>query len=105
MLIVIYPLPLCKFLYLSKQKESLLKPKQCPRCSVINARDARFCHKCTSILDVDTAINLDEQRRDGDELLAKLMKDAEVQRLLTRKIIDMGLQDELLGVRKSQKNP
>ena len=77
-------------------RESILKPTQCPRCSAINSKDARFCQKCSSILDVNTAVELDEERRKGDELMAKLMKDSEVQKLLARKIIDLGLKDELL---------
>lgn len=36
--------------------------------------------------------------------MAKLMKDTEVQKLLARKIIDVGLQDELLGISKSKKS-
>ena len=79
-----------------KQKESLFKPKQCPRCSIINSKDACFCHKCGSILDVNTAVELDEQRRSADDLMTELMKDPEVQRLLARKVVDMGLQGKLL---------
>ena len=79
-----------------KQKESLLKPKQCPRCSSINSRDARFCEKCGSVLDVNTAVELDEERSKGDDLMAQLVKDPEVQKILARKIVDMGLRDKLL---------
>ena len=79
-----------------KQKESLFKPKQCPRCSVINSRDACFCHKCGCILEVNAAIDLDEQRHRADDLMTELMKDEEVQKMLARKVIDMGLRDRLL---------
>ncbi len=80
----------------SESKESLLKPKQCPRCSTINAKDARFCQKCGGILDVDTALELDDQRSRGDELMSELVKDPEIQRTLMKKIIEMGLGDKLL---------
>ena len=80
----------------SESRESLLKPKQCPRCSTINAKDARFCQKCGGILDVDTALELDEQRSKGDKLMAELVKDPEIQRTLVKKIIEMGLKERLL---------
>ena len=79
-----------------KQKESLFKPKQCPRCSIINSADASFCHKCGCILAVNAAIELDDQRHRADDLMTELMKDEEVQKLLARKVIDMGLRDRLL---------
>jgi len=78
------------------QKESLLKPKQCHRCETINTKDARFCHKCGSVLDVNTAIELDKYRKDGDDLMAQLVKDPEIQKLLVKKIIGMGLKEKLL---------
>ncbi|MBD3181468.1 tyrosine-type recombinase/integrase [Candidatus Poribacteria bacterium] len=79
-----------------KKKESLLKPKQCPRCSTINSKDARFCHKCGSILDVNTAIELEDERSKGDDLLADLLKNPKIQRLLAKEIIDMGLKKKLI---------
>jgi len=76
--------------------EPVLKPRQCPRCEIINAADAHFCYKCGSILDVNTAVELDEERRKGDDVMAQLMKDSEVQKLLAKRIIDLGLKDKLL---------
>ena len=80
-----------------KQKESILKPKQCPRCSAINSNDASFCHKCGCIVDVNTAIKLDDQRRHADEMMTQLVKEPEVLRFLVRKIAQMGLEDKFLG--------
>ena len=81
-----------------KQKESLFKPRQCPRCLAINSKDARFCQKCSSILDINAALDLEEQRRSGDELMSKLMKDPEILKTLVSKITQMGLKDKLLKV-------
>ena len=78
------------------QKESLLKPKQCPRCETINSSDARFCQKCGSVLDVNTALELDDQRSKGDGLMAELVKDPVIQKILIKKIMDLGLKNELL---------
>jgi integrase/ribosomal protein L40E len=78
------------------QKESLLKPKQCPRCETINAKDARFCQKCGSVLDVNTALELDDQRSKGDDLMSELVKDPEIQKILVKRIMEMGLKDKLV---------
>ena len=80
-----------------EKKESLFKPKQCPRCLAINSKDARFCQKCSSILDVNAALDLDQQRRSGDELMAKLMKDPEIMQTIVKRIAEMGLRDKLLN--------
>jgi len=77
------------------EKVSLLKPKQCPRCSTINSSDALFCHKCAGVLDVGTAIKLDEERKSGDDMMAVLVKDPEIQKFLVKKIMQMGLRKEL----------
>ena len=79
-----------------KQKESLFKPKQCPRCSVINSADACFCHKCGCILDVNAAIDLDDQRSHADKMMNQLVKNPEVLQFLVRKIAQMGLEDKFL---------
>ena len=78
-----------------RQEESLLKPRQCPRCSTINTEEAQFCHKCGCILDVKTAVELDEERSKGDDLITKLVKDPDIQKALVKKITEMGLIDKL----------
>lgn len=77
--------------------ENILKPKQCPRCGKINSPEALFCQQCTSVLDVKTALELDEKRQQGDELMTALVQDPEVQRILLRKIMDKGLAKDLLS--------
>ena len=43
---------------LEKKQES--KIKQCPRCEHINPKEHLFCKNCGSILDMKTAVDLDE---------------------------------------------
>ncbi|MBD3184978.1 tyrosine-type recombinase/integrase [Candidatus Poribacteria bacterium] len=81
-----------------KFKESPLKPRQCIRCSVINSRDAKFCHKCGSVLDVNTALDLDERRNQVDGIMTQLVKDPEVLQIILRKMAQMGLEDKFLKV-------
>ncbi len=84
-----------------EEKESSLKPVKCHRCANINNYDAKFCSKCAGILDIETAVKLEEKhkeeaemRRKGDDFLNKLMNDPEVWKLVSEKIATMGLTKE-----------
>jgi integrase/recombinase XerD len=57
----------------SEEKDSKLKIRQCPRCQAINEAENLFCGKCSSILDIKTAIEMDEKRKTGDDVLAKVL--------------------------------
>ncbi len=81
-----------------EKKESLLKPIKCTRCENLNSYDAKFCSKCAGILDIQTAMQLEdkrqkenEMRKESDEIMNKLMRDPEVMKLITEKIAIMGL--------------
>ncbi len=57
-----------------------LKPKICPKCSTINTHDSKFCNNCAGILDVSTALELEEKQavtQEMNELLNKLAKHPE----------------------------
>lgn len=81
-----------------EQKESSLKPITCPRCDNINTHDAKFCSKCAGILNIQTAMQLEDKRREesmlrkeGDDIMNKLLSDPEVMKLITEKMATMGL--------------
>lgn len=81
-----------------EHKESTLKPIKCPRCDHINGYDSKFCSKCAGILDIETAMKLEEKRqkeaemrKESDEIMNMLMRDPEVQKLIMEKIATMGL--------------
>lgn len=86
-------------------KESLLKPKRCPRCDTINSPENKFCYKCAAILDIKTAIELEEQRKEqekirqsSDDLMNTLIKDPETQRFLIERVIKLGLKEKIKEV-------
>ena len=58
-----------------KEKEGKLKPKKCPACNNINPGDFLFCGRCSSVLDVKTAIKLDEQRQESDEAIHEFVRE------------------------------
>lgn len=81
-----------------EEKESSLKPIKCPRCDNINSYDAKFCSKCAGILDIETAMKLEEKRlkeletrKEGDDIMNMLIKDPEVRKILIEKIATIGL--------------
>jgi integrase/ribosomal protein L40E len=79
-------------------RETMLKPKVCQKCGAINAKDARFCQKCSSILDVKTAIELDSRRSEADEILNRLIKDPDKLRELATLLADARLIQKLRQV-------
>jgi len=64
------------------------KIRQCPRCKTINTKTDLFCRRCGSILDVKTAIKLEEKREKKDKGLAEIFNlDKELANKLLRTII------------------
>ena len=70
----------------------------CPRCETINDVGSDFCLKCGAVLDEKKAATLEEERQKeqnlrnvSDELMNHLLRDEEVQRLIRRKVGEMGM--------------
>lgn len=80
-----------------KEKESVLKPKQCPRCSTINAQGALFCQQCSAVLDTKTAVQIDEKQRDIDNQMMKVLEDENIRKILLKKLVDLGFGEDLKG--------
>lgn len=74
------------------------KIKQCPRCSEINPKDHLFCRKCGSVLDVKTAMALDEKRGGFDNMLASLMDEENVQEALVKAALKKGMGRTLMDL-------
>jgi site-specific recombinase XerD/ribosomal protein L40E len=69
-----------------EKKEVEFKPKICYRCNEKNSPIAKFCDKCGSPLDVNTALKIDEVRAKADKLLSILVQDPEILDKLLDKI-------------------
>jgi len=80
---------------LSKAKdeevESSLAPKPCPRCNSINKATGKFCNRCGAILDVQTAVAMQDEIEGLDEKFSALLQDEDVQKLLMRKMVELGI--------------
>jgi ribosomal protein L40E len=53
-----------------QEEEQELKPRKCARCNELNPATAKFCYKCSAVLDIKTAVALHEtQEKDAEALL------------------------------------
>jgi len=66
--------------------EAKLKVRVCARCKEKNSPTSRFCSRCGSPLDVQTALQVEDERTKADELMSRLLSDPEVQSLVRRKL-------------------
>ena len=80
-----------------KREETKMLPPICPRCDTINGHDSKFCLKCGGVLNLKSAMELEEKRkvetekRDGaDNMMNLLLRDKEVQEYLMQKLQSYG---------------
>jgi len=66
--------------------DNSLKIKSCARCQERNSPVSKFCQRCGSPLDIQTALTLDQKRKTGDEVISMLVKDPEVQQIIVKRI-------------------
>lgn len=71
--------------------ESSLAPKNCPRCGLINKATGKFCTRCAAVLDVETALAMQDEMEKLDEKFSKLLEDKKVQNFLIKRMIELGI--------------
>lgn len=76
------------------------KIKQCPRCNQINPKDHIFCKHCGSVLDIKTAIELDDKKGGFEGIMSNLMDEQDVQEVMVRAAIRKGLGRKLMDLYK-----
>lgn len=72
-----------------EKKDSMLQVKECIRCKMLNEYTNKFCKKCGFILDKEEAqkvIKEDEERKQADDVMNKLIQDPEILELIKKKI-------------------
>lgn len=75
--------------------------KQCPRCEDLNPKDHLFCKKCGGVLDVKTAMDLDEKRGGFDDILLELADEEEFQKALVKTLMKKGLGRRMMELLKA----
>jgi len=51
----------------------------------------KFCTRCGAILDIQTAVGMQDEMKSLDEKFSILLQDEDVQKLLMRKMIELGI--------------
>jgi site-specific recombinase XerD len=78
-----------------KQKEnkveSELTPKKCSRCALINKATSKYCSRCGAVLDLETAMVMQEEAKDMDDKFAQLLQDEETQKFLIKKMVELDI--------------
>lgn len=72
-----------------EKKESIFKPKDCPRCNLANQATNCFCSRCGLPLDEKSTAEVIKQgidRKDSDKILDDLLEDQEFREVFLRKI-------------------
>ncbi len=77
------------------------KVKQCPRCQDLNPKDHLFCKKCGGVLDVKTAVELDEKRSGFDDILAELTQEEDFQKAVVKALVKKGLGKKMMELLKA----
>jgi len=70
----------------NQQKEAVLKTILCPRCNEKNSPTSKFCMRCGSPLDLESALKVDALRAKADKLMSILVQDPEVLEKLLSKL-------------------
>jgi len=78
-----------------KKDESILKPKECPRCGFVNAKTAKFCSKCSLVLDVETAVKVDKKLGDLNQLTLGLVDRPKFKKAVAKELAETGLGERL----------
>lgn len=65
-------------------KPATLKPKNCSRCRTDNSPASKFCNRCGNVLDIETAVKVDEARSMVEKIIEKLVQDPKKIEELTR---------------------
>ena len=75
----------------NKNKE-ILKPKICSSCRKINDRNALFCQTCSKPLDFNTALSLDNKKKNYESSLKKVLKNNKnIREVLVKALMEDGL--------------
>lgn len=86
----------------NKKKQDELRPKVCPRCSMLNSQDSNYCSRCASILDTETAlkeqekmVHEDKKLKFGDDIMNEAMKNEKIREGLLEIVHRLNLGNKL----------
>lgn len=80
-----------------KTEAEKFRPSNCSRCKTSNSPASKFCVKCGCPLSYEAAIKADQNTKKANNLMNTLMKDAEFKEIILKKIMERGLEKDLIG--------
>lgn len=72
----------------ARKEDDVLKPRNCPRCKEVNPATSRFCNKCGMVLDLKTAVELDNSQKDIDKSLSSLL-DSKLEEMIEKRASEL----------------
>ena len=63
-----------------------IRVKVCPRCEIKNDPNAKFCNRCSMPLNMTAAVEVEKDRLEADQVMTRLLEDADVKNLLLQKL-------------------
>jgi integrase len=63
-----------------------LTPTKCPRCQQLNDPTVRYCGKCGVPLKLEAALEIEQKRKNADDIMSQLLDDPDVKALLLTKL-------------------
>jgi len=77
------------------KQEDKIKVRECLRCKENNSPIAKFCIRCGTPMDEKFISRVEEERSNSDNLMNRLMENAEFKDFMLKKIFEMGLEKKL----------
>ncbi len=78
-----------------EKKEDSFRAKDCHRCKQPNSPTSKFCTKCGAVLQLEVALQIENECKKGNDVLNELMKDNETRDFLARKLVALNLSERL----------
>jgi ribosomal protein L40E len=73
----------------TKENMDALKPKVCVRCGEVNAATNKLCNKCLYVLDLKTALELEEKRKRIDDIMDMLFQRPKFRQFVEAELIEI----------------
>jgi integrase len=74
-----------------EKTQETFRAKACHRCKQPNGPTSQFCNKCGAVLNLETALLVEQERTKADNMLNELVKDKETLVYLVKKMNELNL--------------
>ena len=75
--------------------EELMKLRNCPRCQEKNSPIAKFCLRCGTPMEIQAAIQIEEQKELGDDFINALRQNPKFRDMMYKMAVELGFDKKL----------